>query len=92
VLTVRPEKAQAKQIEALAELLRDHPEYRAGDKAVRLTLMGGTRNQEDKDRASGLRRLATKLGVEVSRPSNDRDRLTIRIMSSLSRTHPMGTL
>jgi alpha-1,2-mannosyltransferase len=55
-----------KQVQALAELFKDHPEYRSGDKKIHLTMMGGTRNQEDKDRADGLRQLATGLGVSVS--------------------------
>jgi len=62
----RPEKEQAKQVQALAILFNDHPEYRSGDKKIHLTLMGGTRNQEDKDRAERLRSLSIELGVNVS--------------------------
>jgi len=31
-----------------------------------LTMMGGTRNAEDKERAEGLKQLASELGVSVS--------------------------
>jgi hypothetical protein len=62
----RPEKEQAKQVQALAILFKDHPEYRSGDKRITLTMMGGTRNAEDKERAEGLRNLAIELGVSVS--------------------------
>jgi alpha-1,2-mannosyltransferase len=55
-----------KQVQALAELFKDHPQYRSGEKRIHLTMMGGTRNQEDKDRADGLRRLASELGVSAS--------------------------
>lgn len=65
----RPEKEHAKQVQALAILFKDHPEYRSGDKRIHLTMMGGTRNQEDKARAEGLRQLATELGVIVSSAS-----------------------
>lgn len=57
-----------KQVQALAELFRDHPEYRTGDQKIHLTLMGGTRNEEDKARAEGLRRMASDLGISVSHP------------------------
>jgi alpha-1,2-mannosyltransferase len=62
----RPEKEQAKQVQALAILFNDHPEYRSGDKKISLTMMGGTRNAEDKERAEGLKQLASELGVAVS--------------------------
>jgi alpha-1,2-mannosyltransferase len=62
----RPEKEQAKQVQALAILYKDHPEYRSGDKRISLTMMGGTRNAEDKERAEGLKQLASELGVAVS--------------------------
>jgi alpha-1,2-mannosyltransferase len=61
----RPEKEQAKQVQALAILFKDHPEYRSGDKRISLTMMGGTRNAEDKERAEGLKQLASELGVAV---------------------------
>lgn len=62
----RPEKEQAKQVQALAKLFETHPEYRSGDKRVTLTLMGGTRDANDKARADALRRLARDLGISVS--------------------------
>lgn len=62
----RPEKEQAKQVQALARLFEDHPEYRLGETRVTLTMMGGTRDAKDKARADDLRRLAADLGVSVS--------------------------
>lgn len=89
----RPEKEQAKQVQALAELFKDHPEYQTGDKPVHLTMMGGTRNQEDKARADGLRQLALELGISVSSKSSEMVELTYyRIMLSCSRMRLMARL
>lgn len=60
----RPEKDQAKQIEALGLLVARHPEWRG--RGVKLVLMGSCRNAEDEQRIKGLEELAEKLGVRVS--------------------------
>lgn len=62
----RPEKEHAKQVHAMAHLLGEHPEYRTGDKAVKLVMMGGSRDAGDERRVEGLKRLAEELGVKVS--------------------------
>lgn len=61
----RPEKDQAKQIEALGLLFERHAEWR--EKGVKLVLMGSCRNEEDEKRIRGLEELADRLGVRVSR-------------------------
>lgn len=60
----RPEKDQAKQIRAVAELFEKAPKWR--EEGVRLVLMGSCRDAADEERIEGLRRLAKELGVEVS--------------------------
>jgi alpha-1,2-mannosyltransferase len=65
--SLRPEKDQAKQLHALSILFEKHPEYKTGAGRVHLTLMGGCRDAADEARVQGLKKLATELGVEVSR-------------------------
>ncbi|ORY31017.1 hypothetical protein BCR39DRAFT_527796 [Naematelia encephala] len=60
----RPEKEHWKQIQALSELFKSHPEYRDGPKRISLTLMGGVRDETDEARVGELRALAEKLDVE----------------------------
>lgn len=60
----RPEKEHYKQIRAMATLLKQHPEYREGEKRVTLTLMGGARHTADRARVEGLRKLASDLGIQ----------------------------
>jgi hypothetical protein len=61
-----PEKAQAKQLHALAKLFELHPAYRTGKDRVDLTLMGGVRDAGDQGRLDALNRLAEELGIQVS--------------------------
>lgn len=63
---VRPEKDHAKQLQALALLMNEHPEYRSGPARVSLTLMGGARHPADEARVESLRSLSRDLGVDVS--------------------------
>ncbi|KIJ59041.1 glycosyltransferase family 4 protein [Hydnomerulius pinastri MD-312] len=69
VAQFRPEKNLPAQLQAFAQLLMDHPEYKAPQKgsakgAVRLILLGGARHQDDLDRVEALRALAKELGIE----------------------------
>lgn len=64
----RPEKDHAKQIHAIAQLFKEHPEYQSGEKRVKLVMMGGARDQADEQRLESLKRLATELGVQASLP------------------------
>jgi alpha-1,2-mannosyltransferase len=60
----RPEKDQAKQIRAVAELFERVPKWR--EEGVKLVLMGSCRDEADEERIEGLKRLAKELRVEVS--------------------------
>ncbi|KAG0262242.1 asparagine-linked glycosylation protein [Actinomortierella ambigua] len=61
----RPEKGHGLQLEALAALLKKHPEYRAGQpKQVQLVMLGSARNAGDEARIEQLKDQAKKLGVE----------------------------
>lgn len=61
----RPEKDHKKQLEALAILLKEHPEMREGE-GVNLVMMGGVRDESDRQRLEGLKKLAAELSIEVS--------------------------
>ncbi|KAI0066790.1 mannosyltransferase [Artomyces pyxidatus] len=64
VAQFRPEKDHATQIQALSWLLRKYPEHRTdGPRAVRLVLIGGSRNKDDTDRVSALTSLAESLSI-----------------------------
>ncbi|KAK7019909.1 hypothetical protein R3P38DRAFT_1228980 [Favolaschia claudopus] len=58
----RPEKDHAKQIRALHELLKEHPDY--VQQGIQLVMIGGCRNADDEARVEVLRKLASDLGVE----------------------------
>ncbi|KAG0221978.1 asparagine-linked glycosylation protein [Actinomortierella wolfii] len=61
----RPEKGHELQLEAMAALLKKHPEYRAGQpQAVQLVMLGSSRNAGDEARIEQLKDQAKKLGVE----------------------------
>ncbi|KAF9968975.1 asparagine-linked glycosylation protein [Actinomortierella ambigua] len=61
----RPEKGHGLQLEAMAELLKRHPEYRAGQaKAVQLVMLGSSRNADDEALIEKLKDQAKKLGIE----------------------------
>lgn len=64
ITLVRPEKDHKAQLLSFASLLKSHPEYR--EAAVKLVLVGGSRNEEDAARVEGLRSLAKELEVDVS--------------------------
>ncbi|WVF69838.1 hypothetical protein IAT40_004618 [Kwoniella sp. CBS 6097] len=60
----RPEKEHAKQLYALSALFDKYPQYRDGPKRITLAMMGGSRNDQDEKRLTGLKTLASKLGVQ----------------------------
>lgn len=63
-----PEKDHAAQIRAFQQLLEENPQFKSDDNpngGVRLVLIGGSRNEGDRNRVIQLRRLAGDLGVEV---------------------------
>ncbi|KAF8510347.1 mannosyltransferase [Hysterangium stoloniferum] len=62
----RPEKDHAAQLHSLNELFRIHPEYRRGDLAVKLILIGSSRNADDATRIQNLQDLANELGIEAN--------------------------
>ncbi|KAG6337390.1 hypothetical protein ID866_1713 [Astraeus odoratus] len=69
VAQFRREKNHQAQLRAFAQLLMDHPEYKAtstttSKNVVRLVLLGGARNENDLDRVESLRTLASELAVE----------------------------
>ncbi|KAH9948253.1 mannosyltransferase [Amylocystis lapponica] len=64
VAQFRPEKDHAAQLHAFHQLLVSHREYAGPDARVKLVLLGGSRNDEDAARVSGLRSLATTLDIE----------------------------
>lgn len=74
VAQFRPEKGHALQLDAMAQLLKDHPEYRqkAGGseknpKAVQLVMVGSARNESDNNRIKQLKEKAAQLGITVCR-------------------------
>lgn len=82
-LTSRPEKEHYKQLHALAELFKAHPEYRSDSASrVDLVMMGSVRGEADEQRLEGLKKLAQELGVQVSLTICSL-KLTIRTTSSL---------
>ncbi|KAG0368126.1 hypothetical protein BC939DRAFT_393814 [Gamsiella multidivaricata] len=69
VAQFRPEKGHGLQLEAMAQLLKDHPEYRQtaeGDKnpkAVQLVMLGSARNEGDQARIKQLKKKAADLEI-----------------------------
>ncbi|KAM4601728.1 GDP-Man:Man(3)GlcNAc(2)-PP-Dol alpha-1,2-mannosyltransferase [Polymixia lowei] len=59
----RPEKDHRLQIKAFRKLMEKRGEGPGGREALRLVLIGGCRNQEDRDRVLMLRGLCQELGV-----------------------------
>lgn len=65
--STRPEKDHAGQLHAFHRFLELYPEYRgSGTSAVKLVLMGGSRNVGDATRVENLHALAQELGIDVS--------------------------
>ncbi|OJT12992.1 GDP-Man:Man(3)GlcNAc(2)-PP-Dol alpha-1,2-mannosyltransferase [Trametes pubescens] len=61
----RPEKDHAGQLHAFHRFLELYPEYRgSGPSAVKLVLMGGSRNVGDATRVENLHTLARELGID----------------------------
>ncbi|RXW23803.1 hypothetical protein EST38_g2071 [Candolleomyces aberdarensis] len=63
----RPEKDHPAQLHAFQKLLDENPQFKSDDNpscGVRLVLIGGSRNDGDRDRVAQLRGLAGELGVE----------------------------
>ncbi|KAI0642930.1 mannosyltransferase [Trametes meyenii] len=61
----RPEKDHAAQLHAFNKFLEMYPEYRgSGPSAVKLVLVGGSRNVGDATRVENLHALARELGVK----------------------------
>lgn len=70
VAQFRPEKGHALQLDAMAQLLKDHPEYRQksgseNPKAVQLVMVGSARNESDNNRINQLKEKAAQLGITV---------------------------
>ncbi|ORZ12049.1 hypothetical protein BCR41DRAFT_308093 [Lobosporangium transversale] len=73
VAQFRPEKGHGLQLEAMAQLLKDHPEYRQkvdqgankadNPQAVQLVMVGSARNESDQRRIQQLRDKAAELGI-----------------------------
>ncbi|KAG0049999.1 asparagine-linked glycosylation protein [Gryganskiella cystojenkinii] len=66
----RPEKGHGLQLEAIAQLIKDHPEYRqakkgekANPKAVQLVMVGSARNASDEARIQQLKDKSIELGI-----------------------------
>ena len=59
VAQFRPEKDHKLQVESFAKFVE-----KSGRRDVRLTLVGGVRNQADKDRVTSLQELSRSLGVD----------------------------
>lgn len=75
VAQFRPEKGHSLQLEAMAQLLKNHPEYRqqAGGKnpqAVQLVMVGSARNTSDQAKIKQLKDKAEELGISVCSPAN----------------------
>lgn len=70
VAQFRPEKGHGLQLETMAQLLKNHPEYRQqkggeNPQAVQLVLVGSARNTSDQDRIEQLKKKAEELGISV---------------------------
>ncbi|KAG0347612.1 asparagine-linked glycosylation protein [Podila humilis] len=68
VAQFRPEKGHSLQLEAMAQLLKSHPEYRHLEKEknpleVQLVMLGSARNPSDEARIQQLRDMSLKLGI-----------------------------
>ncbi|KAF9152405.1 asparagine-linked glycosylation protein [Linnemannia schmuckeri] len=70
VAQFRPEKGHPLQLDAMAQLLKDHPEYRQkadgsekNPKAVQLVMVGSARNESDSNRIKQLKEKAAQLGI-----------------------------
>ncbi|OJA15804.1 hypothetical protein AZE42_14154, partial [Rhizopogon vesiculosus] len=59
----RPEKDHPAQLRAFAQLLADQPTYASGSSSVKLILLGGARNAEDRARVQSLQDLAKELRI-----------------------------
>ena len=72
VAQFRPEKGHGLQLEAIAHLLKDHPEYRQAmkgvtpnAKGVQLVMVGSARNAGDEARIQQLKDKSIELGISV---------------------------
>ncbi|KAG0027839.1 asparagine-linked glycosylation protein [Podila clonocystis] len=68
VAQFRPEKGHSLQLEALAQLLKNHPEYKRQEGvenplAVQLVMLGSARNTSDQARIQQLKDKCTELGI-----------------------------
>ncbi|KAK3812253.1 MAG: mannosyltransferase [Benniella sp.] len=68
VAQFRPEKGHVLQLEAMAQLLKNHPEYRQqkgsdNPQGVQLVMVGSARNTSDEDRIEQLKKKAEELGI-----------------------------
>ncbi|EGC39229.1 hypothetical protein DICPUDRAFT_45300 [Dictyostelium purpureum] len=76
----RPEKNHSLQLETLAHLLQKYPIHK-NQLRTKLVLVGGVRDQDDRDRVSALEELAKKLKIEdhvefkISIPANQLNQL-----------------
>lgn len=61
----RPEKDHAMQLHILKSLLTSHPHWFTSSPAVKLILMGSSRNADDQQRIANLRSLSTSLGLDA---------------------------
>ncbi|KAF8932524.1 mannosyltransferase [Dissophora ornata] len=72
VAQFRPEKGHGLQLEAMAQLLKDHPEYRQekdggnNAQAVKLVMVGSARDESDQARIKQLKEKANELGIQES--------------------------
>ena len=62
---IRPEKEHSTQLLAFGRLLANHPDMKNGPLAIKLVLVGGCRNKEDRARVDSLRSLAKELDILV---------------------------
>ncbi|OZJ03077.1 hypothetical protein BZG36_04609 [Bifiguratus adelaidae] len=63
VAQFRPEKDHSLQLRSLHKLFQDHPSLAKGPNAVRLVMLGSSRNQGDEDRIARLRNESQELGL-----------------------------
>ncbi|KAJ3276752.1 NADPH-dependent diflavin oxidoreductase 1 [Terramyces sp. JEL0728] len=61
VAQFRPEKDHELQIKSFHELLKRYPKYAKGNKAVKLVLIGGVRNEGDQERVDKLKKMIAVL-------------------------------
>ncbi|KAG0259428.1 asparagine-linked glycosylation protein [Mortierella polycephala] len=71
VAQFRPEKGHGLQLDAMAQLLKDHPEYCQKDgvtnpMAVQLVMVGSARNESDQARIQQLKDKAKNLGISAN--------------------------